>query len=151
MAINNEDISTILRILKQIPLMQELNEEDHKEIIKRITLEYFPKNYVVFKEGEPGDAFYIVKRGMVKVFHEAKDGGEEKGVAMLGDNDFFGEMALISDKPRNATTQTMEESEVFKLQKEDFIQLVSSNPNMAHLVSSEFLTRLKLNLREENE
>ncbi len=151
MSINNEDISTILSILKQIPLMEELNEADHQEIIKRITLEYFPKGYTVFRENEPGDAFYILKRGMVKVFHEGNATEEEKQIAMLGDNDFFGEMALISDKPRNATTQTVEDSEVFKLRKEDFIQLVSSNPNMASKISTEFLKRVKSNMRKEEE
>lgn len=149
MAISSEDTSTILGILKNIPLMAELNEADHREIIKHITLEYFPKNYVIFHENDPGDAFFIVKRGMIRIFHEAPKPDDEKEVAMLGDNDFFGEMALISDKPRNATSQAVEETEVFKLKKEDFIQLVSSNPNMASKISSEFLRRLKLNLKEQ--
>lgn len=152
MPINAEDTSTILRILKQIPLMEELNEQDHLEIIKHITLEYFPKDYVIFHENGVGDAFFIVKKGMVRIFHEAKDPtdtDEEVEVAMLADGDFFGEMALISEKPRNATAQTKEESEVFKLKKDDFIQLVSSNTNMAGRISSEFLKRLKANMRDQ--
>jgi CRP-like cAMP-binding protein len=149
MTLNNEDILTITRILKQIPLMADLNEQDHAEIIKRITMDYFPKEYVIFHENDPGNAFFIIKRGMVKIFHEAPAGEEEKAVSMLGDNDFFGEMALIEDKPRNATAKTVEESEIFKLTKEDFIQLVSSNPSMASRISSEFLKRLKINLREQ--
>ena len=149
MPITAEDISTITRILKQIPLMAELNEDDHKEIIKHIVMEYYPKDYVLFHEGDVGDAFFIIKRGVVRIFHEAPSPDEEQEVAMLGDADFFGEMALISDKPRNATSKTMEESEVFKLNKDDFIQLVSSNPNMASRISSEFLKRLKLNMRNQ--
>lgn len=150
MAITQEDTSTILRILKQIPLLEELNEADHKEIIKQITLEFYPKDYVIFHENDAGDAFYIVKKGMVRIFHEAPAGEtkyDEKDVAMLADGDFFGEMALIGDKPRNATAKTVEESEVFKLKKDDFIQLVSSNTNMASRISSEFLKRLKTNMR----
>lgn len=149
MAISSEDTTIILPILKNIPLMAELNEEDHREIIKHVTLEYFPKNYIIFHENDPGDSFFIVKRGMVRIFHEAPKPDDEKEVAMLGDNDFFGEMALISERPRNATAQAVEESEVFKLKKNDFIQLVSSNPNMASRISSEFLKRLKINLKAE--
>lgn len=145
-ALTHDDISTIIKILQKIPLLAELNEADHHEIVKRITLEYYPQKHIIFREGDAGDAFYIIKRGVVRVFHEAKD-SQEQEMAMLGDNDFFGEMALISDKPRNATTMTMEESEVFKLTKEDFLALVSSNPDMAGRISSEFLKRLKLNLR----
>lgn len=144
-----DDASAILKILKNIPLMAELNEDDHREIIKSITLEYFPKNYLIFHENDPGDAFYIIKRGMIRVFHEASRPDDEKEVAMLSDNDFFGEMALISDNKRNATTQALEESEVFKLKKDDFIQLISSNPNIASRISGEFLKRLKMNLKAE--
>jgi len=147
---NFDDVSTITRILKQIPLLAELNEEDHKEIIKRITLEYYPKDYIVFKEGDAGDSFYIIKKGIVRVFHAGHDGDEDTEVAMLGDNDFFGEMALINDKPRNASTVTTEETEVFKLMKKDFIDLVSNNPEMANRISSEFLKRFKTNLRDNN-
>ncbi len=146
---SNENLS-ILPILKKIPLLEELNEEDHKMIIQQITLEYYPKGYVVFHEGGEGNAVYIIKNGMVKIFHEAKTpDDDEDEIAMLSANDFFGEMAIISEKPRNATAQTMEDCEVFVLKKDDFIQLVSSNPTMASRISSEFLKRMKLNLRSK--
>ena len=147
--ITTEDTSTILNILKQIPLMEELNEEDHKEIIKHITLEYFPKDYIIFREGDAGDAFYIIKKGMIRVYHENEDPTEEKDVANLGSEEFFGEMALISEKPRNATVKTLEETEVFRLMKDDFINLVSSTPGMANKISDKFLDRFKQNIREE--
>lgn len=150
MPVSSEDTSTILRILKQIPLMCDLEENDHLEVVKSITLEYFPANYFVFHENDPGDSFFIIKRGIVKIFHEAPSKEEEKEVAMLGDNDFFGEMSLISEKPRNASALTVEESEVFKLKKADFVELVSNNSNMAGRISSEFLKRLKINMRSSN-
>lgn len=150
MAVNSEDTQTILRILRQIPLMAELNETDHLEIIKRITLEYFPKNYFIFHENDAGSSFYMIKRGIVRIFHENANPDREKEVAMLGDGDFFGEMALIEEKPRNASAMTTEESEVFKLTKEDFMNLVSNNPSIAGKITTEFLGRLKANIREEN-
>ena len=143
----NENSLSILPILKKIPLLEELNDEDHQEIIKHINLEYFPAHHILFHENEPGDAVYILKRGVVRIFHENENPEEEQEVAMLGDNDFFGEMAIISEKPRNATAETQEDSEIFILRKEDFVQLVASNPNMASRISSEFLKRLKVNLR----
>jgi CRP/FNR family transcriptional regulator, cyclic AMP receptor protein len=149
MPISGEDITAITRILKQLELFQGLNEADHAEIIKRITLEYYPKNHVLFHEGDAGDCFYIIKRGMVRIFREAPDAPVDGDTATLGNGDFFGEMALIGDKPRNNSAQTLEESEVFKLTKDDFIKLVSSDPNMASRISSEFLKRMKINMRRE--
>lgn len=151
MPISGNDSSLIIKILQQLDLFKDLNEADHAEIIKRMTLEYFPKNHVIFHEGDAGDCFFAIKRGMVRVFHEAKDQTPEKDVSMFSDGDFFGEMALVEDKPRNATAQTVEESEIFKLNKADFIKLVSSDPNMSSRISSEFLRRLKSNIREEKE
>ena len=151
MPISSGDTSIIVKILKQLELFKGLNEADHAEIIKRMTMEYFPKSHVIFREGDAGDCFYAIKRGMVRIFHEAAGQNPEAEVAMHSDGDYFGEMALIEDKPRNATAQTMEESEIFKLNKADFIKLVSSDPNMASRISSEFLRRLKSNIREEKE
>ncbi len=144
------DTDTILPILKKIPLLEELNEEDHKEIVKHITLEYYPSHHVLFHEGDPGSAVYIVKRGIVRIYHEGASSDEDQEIALLADNDVFGEMAIISEKPRNATAQTMEESEIFVLKKDDFVQLIGSNPNMASRISGEFLKRLKINLKEES-
>ncbi len=143
--------NTILPILKKIPLLADLNEDDHKEIIKHIEMQYYPAHQLLFKENDPGDAVYIIKRGVVRIFHPGVDPTEEKEVAMLGDDDVFGEMAIISEKPRNASAQTMEESEIFVLKKDDFIQLVSTNPNMASRISSEFLKRFKINLQGKQE
>lgn len=151
MPISGGDSSLIIKILKQLDLFKGLNEADHSEILKRMTLEYYPKNHVIFREGDPGDAFYAIKRGMVRIFHDAAGQKPVEDVAMLSDGDFFGEMALIEDNPRNSTAQTIEESEVFKLNKKDFIALVSSDPNMSSRISSEFLTRLKSNIRREKE
>ena len=149
-AITPENQISILPILKKIPLLEELNEDDHKEIIKHITLEYFPAHHIIFNEGDPGDAVFIIKKGVVRIHHKGPTPEIVEEVAMLGDNDVFGEMAIISEKPRNATAETMEESEVFILKKEDFIQLVSANPGMASRISSEFLKRLKINLRSQD-
>lgn len=145
------DTLSILPILKKIPLLSELNEDDHKEIIKHIEMQYYPAHQVLFNEGDAGNAVYIIKRGVVRIYHPGADSTEEQEVAMLGDNDVFGEMAIISEKPRNASAQTMEESEIFVLKKDDFVQLVSSNPNMASRISSEFLRRFKINLQGKQE
>jgi len=86
---------------------------------------------------------------MVRIYHESADAASGNDTANLGNGDFFGEMALIGDKPRNNTAQTIEESEIFVLKKDDFINLVSSDPNMATRISSEFIKRMKINTRRE--
>jgi CRP/FNR family transcriptional regulator, cyclic AMP receptor protein len=133
----NQD--AFLAILKTIPLFQELNEEQHKGIIDNIMLEYYPSGHIIFSEGDSGDKMYIIKSGMVQI---SQDGTEVK---MLITNDFLGEMALISDEPRNATAKVVQESQLFALKRSDFFKLIEKTPGLANRISTEFIKRLKEN------
>lgn len=142
----NSDIAIILPILKKIPLFETLEEDLHKEIIRRIVLMYYPADYELFHEGDEGDALYLIKSGEVEIFHPPKEEGDlPTKVAELGENDFFGEMALVSDAPRNASAKTTSESEMFLLSKEDFKNLVNSNAHLAEQISSTVISRMKQN------
>jgi CRP-like cAMP-binding protein len=139
---NNVDANSILPILKKIPLFATLDENLHREVIKRIILMYYPDNYQVFKEGELGDALYIVKKGKIKIYHEPKEGSIlPVDVADLNDGEFFGEMSLISDIPHNASARSVSESEVFILSKDQFHELLNNNAALAHQVSETVVHR----------
>jgi len=143
------DAQSILPILKQIPLFAELGEDSHQEIIKRITMELYPPSHVLFTEGTPGDKLYIIKTGMVKVSRKDLIMNADKEVATLGPNDFFGEMALITDEPRNATVTILDEAQLFVLSKSDFLKLVADVPDMANKISNEFIDRVKTNSKNK--
>ncbi|MDP2625196.1 MAG: cyclic nucleotide-binding domain-containing protein [Candidatus Peregrinibacteria bacterium] len=138
--------ASILPILQKIPLLEGLNEEDHAEIINHITLQFFPAGQLLFSEGEAGDKMYIIKSGKVKIFHPDKI---DEPISMLEINDFFGEMALFRDDPRNASAMTQEDSELFLLEKADFYELVLKNPTMANKLSQEFLERVQQNQKDQ--
>lgn len=59
----------------------------------------------------------------------------KKRVAELGEGDFFGEMALITDLPRTATVTALEPSELFVLYKKDFKKTLLSKPKIAHIIN----------------
>lgn len=146
MANSKADVSLLLPILKKIPLFSTLNEDEHREIIEQIVLMYYPENYIVFNEGDEGDALYIIKKGAVEVFHPPKEEGDlPKIIAEIPSNGFFGEMALVSDLPRNASIKTTQESEIFILKKEDFNKLLDSNTRLAEQISAAVITRIKDN------
>lgn len=145
------DSLTILPILKKIPIFADLSEEEHKEIINNIVLNYFPIGQVFFNEGdpiaEPDGSMYIIKHGMVKISRKNKDGIDQE-VAVLSDNDFFGEMALVLNEPRNATATAISECELFQLKKSDFVKLMETSQTMANKISTEFLGRVKKNNKQ---
>ncbi len=147
---NEQDLHIITNLLKKIQLFEGLDEQLQAEIIKHINLEYYPENFVLFREGDIGDKMYIIKSGNVRIFHAGETPSFDREIALLGENEFFGEMALISDVPRNATARTTQTTETFTLKKVDFLNLISTDPSFAAQVSKEFLDRVKANIREKN-
>ncbi|MBU0727586.1 cyclic nucleotide-binding domain-containing protein [Patescibacteria group bacterium] len=126
-------------ILKNIPFFADLSDEDLNAIISKIEMQYFPADHVLFEEGDPGDMMYIIKRGQVQVLRD------NTILAVLSDNDFFGEMALVSDEPRNATCRTVTDVEVLILKKGDFRHLLETNASIASIVSYEVVKRANAN------
>ena len=146
MANENVDSNMLLPILRQIPLFASLDESLHKEIIEHIVLMYYPANYVLFNEGDQGDALYIIKKGQVEIFHNPKEEGDlPTKVAEIADGGFFGEMALVSEIPRNASAKALTDCEVFILSKDDFSKLLDSDAKLAEQVSATVVDRLKQN------
>lgn len=143
---NEIDSNVILPILKKIPFFAALCGKLHQAIIKQTILMYYPAGYQIFKEGEVGDALYLIHKGKIRVYHEPKDGSllpEE--IAELNDGEFFGEISLISEIPHIAAARTLAESEVFVLSKDNFHVLMASNSELAAKVSSIVVDRLEAN------
>lgn len=146
MAEENQNSVILLPILKQIPLFAGLDANLHQEILQHIVLMYYPVNYILFKEGDQGDALYIIKKGQVEIYHEPKEEGDlPQKVAEISDNGFFGEMALVSDVPRNASAKAIVDSEIFILSKDDFKKLLDTNTVLAEQVSSAVVQRVNEN------
>jgi CRP-like cAMP-binding protein len=146
MSYDNVDVDVLLPILKQIPLFATLDKSLHEEIIKHIVLMYYPGDYSIFNQNDKGDALYIIKSGAVEIFHPI--GPERSGketVAQINTGGFFGEMALVSDQPRNASVRTLEDAEIFILTKDDFSKLLDENELLAEQISATVVSRIKEN------
>jgi CRP-like cAMP-binding protein len=125
----------MIQILKNIPFFNNLGEEDLKMIAEKVQMDYFPADHIIFKEGDPGDKMYVIKSGQVQVIRN------NSILTLLGDNAFFGEMALVSNEKRNATIKSVTDLEVLILDKYDFKHLLETNRNMASVISYEVVKR----------
>ncbi len=148
---NEKDQTTMLNILKKVKLFEGLDDEILRKIIDYITLDYYPKDQLIFSEGDLGDYIYIIFSGTVRVFPPADTPSLEEEVAIFGTGDFFGEMALLSEFTRTASAITKEESELFKMNKEGLEKMMTNIPSIGEHVSGEFLRRFKENMRKEQQ
>ena len=112
--------------LKQIPIFSSLNDnhvEKIKEIVEEISI---PKGSPIFKQGDFGDAFYIVISGKVKI--SKVEDGEDKTLALLKEGEFFGEMALLEEAPRSASATCIDDCRLYKITQKNFGYIMLLNP-----------------------
>lgn len=107
-----------------------LPEEKLAEIAKLFRTVTAPKGTVLFREGEPGNSFYIIRSGKIKAFRRDEE-GVETDLAELGPGDSFGEIALLTGGPRSASAETLEDTVLNVLPKEYFDQVLKDYPVVA--------------------
>lgn len=93
-----------------------------QELFHRFAAIHYKKGDVVIKQGEEGDYFYVVQKGRLSIDREVQ--GETKHLAEVGPGAFFGEDALVSDAPRNATITMLTQGTLMRLGKDDFKALL---------------------------
>jgi CRP-like cAMP-binding protein len=101
-----------------IPLLSDLPPEAFAKMLAAVTLKRLPPGEAILREGEPGDAFYMLARGTARVTRRAGGGGtvvtpeSDLLLATLGEGSIVGEMALVSGAPRAATVSSVDDSDV---------------------------------------
>lgn len=88
----------------------------------------YPKDTMLFSEGQPGEELYIIQRGSVKIVKIVDN--NEVLLAVLKQGDIFGEMALLESKPRSANAIAYEDCTVLAVNKENFERMVGSQPQI---------------------
>jgi len=125
--------------LSKIPLFSSIPLSQIHEMAQQFQYTSCKKGEVICHEGEPGDAMYIIRSGVVTIHARADD--REMFLAELRRGDFFGEMALLSDSPRNATARVLLDAMIYYIRRHDFEELLMHNKSMG-LYLSRYYARL---------
>jgi len=131
----------MIQSLRRIPFFSKLPTEALEAVAKKLRLERYHKDEVVFVEGSVGDAMYLIESGQVKVVTGMGD--EERILTYLGPGDFFGEMALLLGEPRSATVRVTIDAELWVLRKADLEELLEEYPSIALHLTRELSRRLR--------
>lgn len=103
----------------------------------------------IFKEGDPGNAMYIVRSGVVEVTTGGAK-GRKNPINIISAGEFFGEMALIDGSPRSADVAAQEESVLVKLSSDAFLRLKKEYPATGFKIVDVLLKTLSFRLRRSN-
>jgi HEAT repeat protein len=127
--------------LKSAPLFAALNSEELAALADIALEEQFAPGEVIFKEGQAAHHLYVLARGKVEVFRRANS--SEYPIATLGEKECFGEMAILDDAPRSASVKALEETQVLKIDRESFRELITERPQIAFAIFKILTSRLR--------
>jgi CRP-like cAMP-binding protein len=133
---------SVTDILKKVPLFGQLAPPDLDRVVEISRERSYPRNSVILFEDDPGDALYVIAQGQVKVVLIGED-GREVILSVMGEGEFFGEMALIDDEPRSAHVIAMEDSALLVIRREDFQDLLKQTPGIGLVLLRELSRRLR--------
>jgi CRP-like cAMP-binding protein len=128
--------------LAGVPLFAALDPAGLESLARETRVRRFRRGEVIFHQGDPGDALFIVLSGRVKIALPAET-GDEAILATLRPGDFFGELALLDGAPRSATAAAIEATETAVLARDRFRELLATEAG----IRDTFLAALARELR----
>lgn len=132
--------------LRRVSLFAELEDGSLDRLARLAREEHHPAYKLIFREGDPVDAFYAVQEGMVTVYRD-EPGRPQQVLARLEQGGFFGEMGLLNDKARRyASARTAAPTVLLRIEKADLIQLLSANPGLELKFRAEVIRRHGMNV-----
>jgi len=141
----------MLSDLKNQILLKELSDEELKVIEDKIITRNYSKGQMVFKEEEPTEGIYLLKKGKVEISKTTPDGWKQT-LAVLTEGHFFGELSIIEDKKYHGANATaVIDTEVFIIKTEDFKELENLQPKLMYKIMKTIAKVASKNVHTMNE
>jgi CPA1 family monovalent cation:H+ antiporter len=127
-------------LLARVPFFEDLSPEHFGRIADALVPRTVLPGEAIINQGERGRSLFLIARGVVAVLI-SQVGEPPRRVASLHAGDFFGEMALLSDAPRNATVQAVTGCQLYELAKRDVDAICETFPGIKRALVSAFESR----------
>lgn len=119
-----------INILHKIPLFEGLDDSELAKIANLATERLYPKDSIIFFEGEEGEGFFFLKSGRVKISKLTLEGGEQI-LKLVDPGSVFAEVILFENASYPATARVLEDARIGMIKKEDFEALIMEQPSLA--------------------
>jgi CRP/FNR family transcriptional regulator, cyclic AMP receptor protein len=129
-------------LLAQISLFEGLSDDDLNALAERLSPKAFSANAKVFSKGENGSSMYIVLSGAVQIFLPG-EGDSRVALKDARTGEYFGELSLFDDKPRSASVETVVETVLLELTRENFADHLARSRTAALSILSDMAERLR--------
>lgn len=140
-----EVINTMVERLHNVSIFAPLSDDEIERLAAAATARVYAPGEAIVRIGQEGNSMFVIIRGSVRVQVPGKV--DQKVVNDLGENDFFGEMSLLTGEPRSANVVAIEETEVLQIKSEGFRPILESNPALVESIC-ELIDERKVMLAE---
>jgi len=130
------------RPVPKSPLFEVLADDEREALVREMDVESHDEGSVIISEGDPGSSMYLIVSGEVKVYTRAQTGSSVY-LAKLGEGDFFGEVSVLTGKPRTATITASQRTELLRLDKEKLDNALSIHPGIRRVLDDFYKRRAK--------
>ncbi len=137
-----DDHGEYARLLRQVDLFAGLDRVTLAKLAGHLHPLFFKAGAVIFRQGDTGNAFYLIASGSVGVYTLDRTGTAENRVRILHAGEPFGEMALLSNIARTASIKVETDCKVLQLERAAFIDLVREQPSVALAIAATLSHRL---------
>ena len=132
----------ILNFLRRLPIAPQLGEAGIQALSTELEYQTIPSGTVIIKQGDVGDALYILASGSLRATVAPK-AGTESFISDLKVGEIVGEMALLTGQPCTATVVSLEDCELLQLGKSVFERLIRDHPDLITGLTSQLLPRFQ--------
>eukprot|EP00741_Cyanophora_paradoxa_P012564 tig00020614_g12140.t1 len=116
--------SLLSGFVEKVPLLANLSKAERLQVVDALEEREVEAGAVVIAQGDPGDEFYIVEKGELVALQSPDPSSRPVEVGRLKAGDYFGEMALLHDRPRAATVQATTKCRILAMQRDTFTRLM---------------------------
>jgi small-conductance mechanosensitive channel/CRP-like cAMP-binding protein len=138
----DEQINAVTDRLNNVEIFAPLSDEETERLAQSSRLRVYAPGEAIVRMGQEGNSMFVIMRGSVEV--QILQAGKPTVINKLRENDFFGEMSLLTGEPRTATVVAVEETEVLRIAKESIKPIFEANPNLVSAIGEMIEERREL-------
>jgi CRP-like cAMP-binding protein/rhodanese-related sulfurtransferase len=124
------------QVLARSPVFKELPQDALEAIAGAVQSLVVSSNSIILRQGDPGDCLYIIRSGSVRIFRRNEE-GIHLDISIKGPGETFGEMALLTGEPRSADAETLGETHLMVLSKDQLDRIMREFPEISKVFARE--------------
>jgi CRP/FNR family transcriptional regulator, cyclic AMP receptor protein len=146
---NGEPVREIVKFLGSVPVFSQITEGSSHSLARASKFQAVEKGEMIFCQADPSEAVYIVRTGKISIVLLSTD-GREMVINEMHSGDVFGELGILTQKPRSTSAIAQTRSQILVIPRQAFLKVMDEEPHLARLVLEITANRLQMSVKRES-